>query len=89
MMAKLEKAPVVATAEGTDFSGAFRGFQNKIGNLPEFKDIFDDKFDGLFLERMKWEKMTDEQIKKEMLKIVSETRAYMKICLTRAKEKGY
>lgn len=86
---KLEDNPVAETAEGTEFSGAFRGFQNKIGNLPEFKDIYDDKFDGLFTERMDLKKMTPEEIKKEMLKIVSETRAYMKVCLVRAKAKGY
>lgn len=89
VLLKLEKNPVAASAQGSEFSGAFRGFQNKIGNLPEFKDLYDNKFDGLFIERMDLKKMSDDQVKAEMLKIVSETRAYMKICLERAKAKGY
>lgn len=88
-VAALEKSPVLESIQGTAFSGAYRGFQNKIGNLPEFKDIYDDKFDGLFYERMDTKGKTEEEIKKELLKIATETKAYLKICLVRAKEKGY
>ncbi len=89
VLKQLEQHPVAATAQGTEFSGAFRGFQNKIGNLPEFDGLFEDDFDGLFVERMDLKNMTEEQVKTQMLKIVADTRAYMKKCLVRAKEAGY
>jgi hypothetical protein len=85
----LEKNLVVKSIQGTEFSGAFRGFQNKVGNLPEFLDLFDDSLDGLFVERLDFQNKTEEETKKILMKIVTDTRAYMAKVLKRAKEKGY
>ena len=87
VLAVVEKAPVLDSLRGTEFSGAYRGFQNK-GKLPEFRDLFDDRFDGMFIERMDTKK-PEPEIRKEILKLVADTRVYVRKFLDRAKQKGY
>jgi hypothetical protein len=86
---KLASAPVIETCRGTDFSGAFRGFQNKVGNLPELKDLFDPRFDGLVVVNEDLDKKKPEEVRKILLKLVTDTTAYLQKVLKRAKEKGY
>ena len=86
---KLDKAPTLETTKGTEFSGAYRGVQNKIGNLPEFKGLFEDKFDGLWPQKANLEKKPPEEIKKQLQNHARESRLYVQKILQRAKEAGY
>jgi hypothetical protein len=86
---KLASAPVIETCRGTEFSGAFRNFQNKVGNLAEFRDIFDPRFDGMVIQHENLEKKTPEQVRQILLALVKDTTIYMEKVLKRAKEKGY
>ncbi len=86
---KLAAAPVIDTCRGTEFSGAFRNFQNKVGNLPELKDLFDDRFDGLIIEKENLDKKTPDEVRKILMKLLTDAAAYLQKVLKRAKEKGY
>jgi hypothetical protein len=86
---KLEKAPTLQTCAGTEFSGAYRGVQNKIGNLPEFKGVFEDKFDGLWPSKANLDKKPPEEVKKALLNHARESRLYVQKILQRAKDAGY
>lgn len=84
----IEAKPVLDSISGTKCSGPFRDFQNKVGNLPEFASVYDDSFDGLFVERLP-KNITNEQVKQYCLKLVNDSRAYIKKVLVTAKAKGY
>lgn len=89
MLKKVDANPTVQSVSGTDFSGAFRNFQNKVGNLPEFSDLFEDEFDGLLVTNEDLAKKTPAEAKKIILKHTQDARTYMAKVLKRAKEKGY
>ena len=86
---RLDKTPTLETCKGTDFSGAYRGVQNKIGNLPEFKGVFDGKFDGLWPTSSGLEKKLPDEIKKALQQHAKESRLYVAKILSRAKAAGY
>jgi hypothetical protein len=88
-LTKLKGAPVIETCRGIDFSGPFRNFQNKVGNLSELSDLFDPRFDGLIVVNEDLEKKNPEEVRKILLKLVADTTVYLQKVLKRAKEKGY
>ncbi|MEI7687797.1 MAG: hypothetical protein WCL32_22555 [Planctomycetota bacterium] len=89
LLVKVEAAPTLKSATGTTFSGPFRNFQNKVGNLPEFADLYNDEYDGLIVETANLTKKSPDEVKKILLKLVQDVRNYIAKVLKRAKEKGY
>jgi hypothetical protein len=87
LIRQVDAAPTLKSVSGTTYSGPIRNFQNKVGNLPEFKDIFQDKYDGLIAPKLQGK--TPEAVKSFILAYNQELRNYIAKVVQRAKEKGF
>jgi hypothetical protein len=87
LIRQVDAAPTLQSVSGTTYSGPIRNFQNKVGNLPEFKDIFQGKYDGLIAQKLQGK--TPEAVKTIILAYNQELRNYIAKVVQLAKQKGF